>query len=103
EEYVKIYLQHDIHHYNEFKIIELENDEDYTLQFPIQINGKEEYITLFGIIDRVDQVVHKDGEIQTRIVDYKTGGDCLKFTDFKKMFGDRKSRRLNSSHVSISY
>lgn len=103
EEYVKIYLQHDIHHYNEFKIIELENDEDYTLQFPIQINGKEEYITLFGIIDRVDQVVHKDGEIQTRIVDYKTGGDCLKFTDFKKMFGDKVGNKPFVQTLFYSY
>jgi len=77
--YISTFLDYDIKNYEFFKIIELENNEDYILDFPIVVNGKEEIIKLFGIIDRVDQVVTHDGELINRIVDYKTGGDELNF------------------------
>lgn len=85
-EYVCMYLQYDIDHYQAFKIIELENDKDYNLDFPITIQGKEETIRLFGIIDRVDEVLTADGEVKTRIVDYKTGGDSVVFKSLDKVF-----------------
>lgn len=100
-EYINIYLQYDIDHYKEFKIIELENDEDYQIHFPIQVNGKEEIVSLFGIIDRVDQVVTQDGEIQTRIVDYKTGSDELKFKEFSNMYDP--SNRGNKPFVQTLF
>lgn len=84
-EYVKMYLQYDIDHYQSFRIIELENDKDYTLDFEIDINNQRETVTLFGIIDRVDQVVTDLGEIKTRIVDYKTGADVVKFSTMEKV------------------
>ena len=84
-EYVKMYLQYDIDHYHSFRIIELENDTDYIMDFPIQINDKTETVTLFGIIDRVDQVVTDLGEVKTRIVDYKTGGDAVKFSTMDRV------------------
>src|SRR5690606_5021616 len=84
--YVKMYIQYDIDNYRAFKIIELENDEDYTLDFPIQIQGSIETVTLFGIIDRVDEVLMDDGEVKTRIVDYKTGGDSVIFKTIDKVF-----------------
>src|SRR5690606_10327507 len=84
--YVKMYVQYDVDNYRAFRIIELENDEDYTLDFPIQIQDRIETVTLFGIIDRVDEVLTEDGEIKTRIVDYKTGGDSVTFKTMDKVF-----------------
>lgn len=78
-EYVRMYIQHDMDYYKAFRIIELENDEDYIIDFPISINGRDEIIKLYGIIDRVDEVVTQDDEIKTRIVDYKTGADKVLF------------------------
>ncbi|MBD1435158.1 PD-(D/E)XK nuclease family protein [Sphingobacterium sp. DN00404] len=84
--YVAVYIEYDIAHYKAFRIIELENDEDYSIDFPILINGKEETIRLFGIIDRVDEVLTHDGQVKTRIVDYKTGGDSVEFKTIEKVF-----------------
>lgn len=84
--YVTVYLKYDITHYKAFRIVELENDEDYTVDFPILINGKEETIRLFGIIDRVDEVLTHDNQVKTRIVDYKTGGDSVGFKNIEKVF-----------------
>src|SRR5690606_17333805 len=83
--YVKVYLEYDITHYKGFRIVELENAEDYMLDFPISINGKEESICLFGIIDRVDEVLTTDDQVKTRIVDYKTGGDSITFRQLEKV------------------
>jgi len=83
-EYIKMYLQYDADNYEALKIIELENKEDYKLDFAIEIKGKTEFINLYGIIDRVDEVITLDGEVKTRIVDYKTGGDLVKFSNIDK-------------------
>lgn len=83
-EYIKMYLQYDADNYKAVKIIELENKDDYTLDFEIEINGKTETINLYGIIDRVDEVITIDDEVKTRIVDYKTGGDVVKFSNIDK-------------------
>jgi ATP-dependent helicase/nuclease subunit B len=84
--YVKMYLDYDMENYKAFRIIELENDEDYLLDFPITIDGKEEHVRLFGIIDRVDEVLTQDDVVKTRIVDYKTGGDSVTFRNLDKVF-----------------
>ncbi|ERJ61138.1 PD-(D/E)XK nuclease family protein [Sphingobacterium paucimobilis] len=84
-EYVKMYIQYDIDNYQSFRIVELENDQDYTMDFPIQIDNRTETVTLYGIIDRVDQVVTDLGEVKTRIVDYKTGADAVKFSTMEKV------------------
>ncbi len=91
EEYVNAILTHD-ENIAPFRIIELENKKDYKFRFPINVNGKEEFISLYGIIDRVDE---KDGV--TRIVDYKTGGrDEVKFTylDVFERDGKRQNKAL---------
>lgn len=94
-EYVKMYLQYDIDQYKAFRIIELENNEDYTLDFPITINGRQETVRLFGIIDRVDEVLTSDGQLKTRIVDYKTGGDSVVFRSLEKVFAtDTENKAL---------
>jgi len=67
-----------------FKIEELENKSDYVMLYPIDTEGKNRNIWLYGIIDRVDV---KDGKI--RIVDYKTGKDQLKYKDFPSLFEDQ--------------
>lgn len=84
--YIHVYLQYDMEHYKAFRIIELENTEDYSIDFPIVINGKEETVRLFGIIDRVDEVLTHDDQLKTRIVDYKTGGDSVEFKNIEKVF-----------------
>lgn len=85
-EYLKMYLEYDASNFQSFRIIELENDQDYVISLPIQINGQVEHVNIYGIIDRVDQVVTDLGEIKTRIVDYKTGADAVKFTSMDKVF-----------------
>lgn len=102
-EYVKMYLQYDIDHYQSFRIIELENDEDYTVQFPITINGKIEQLTLYGIIDRVDEVVTDMGEVKTRIVDYKTGGDTVKFSNMEKVFSKNTDNKALIQTLFYTY
>jgi ATP-dependent helicase/nuclease subunit B len=85
-EYVKMYLEYDADNYHSFRIIELENDEDYVIDFPIQVDGKDETVQIYGIIDRVDEVVTDLGEVKKRIVDYKTGADIVKFSSIEKVF-----------------
>lgn len=102
-EYVCMYLQYDIDNYEAFKIVELENDEDYVLDFPITINGKEESIQLFGIIDRVDEVLTADGEVKTRIVDYKTGGDSVVFRGLDKVFAPNTDNKALIQTLFYAY
>lgn len=85
-EYVRLLVQHDIDHFIGIKIIELENDEDYIMDFPIEVEGKEENVRIYGIIDRVDEVLLKDKTVKIRIVDYKTGADEVNFKSLDKVF-----------------
>lgn len=66
-----------------FTIVELENRDSYTPLFDITVDGKPEAVRLQGIIDRVDIQ-----EGKTRIVDYKTGKDQLKYKDFESLFSE---------------
>ena len=102
-EYIRMFLLYDADNYTAFKIIELENDEDYVLEFPIQIQGKTETIRLFGIIDRIDEVLTADGEVKTRIVDYKTGGDMVSFKDIEKVFASNTENKALLQTLFYSY
>lgn len=102
-EYIKMYLSYDIENYRAFRIIELENDEDYTLDFPINIDGKTESIRLFGIIDRVDEVVTADGQVKRRIVDYKTGGDSVLFRNLDVVFCANTANKALVQTLFYSY
>ena len=102
-EYVKMYLQYDIDNYQSFRVIELENDNDYKIKFPIQINGQEEFINLYGIIDRVDEVITDLGEVKTRIVDYKTGGDVVKFSTIEKVFSTNTDNKALVQTLFYTY
>src|SRR5690606_15705919 len=101
--YVKVYLEYDITHYKGFRIVELENAEDYMLDFPISINGKEESICLFGIIDRVDEVLTTDDQVKTRIVDYKTGGDSSTFRQLEKVFAPNTENKALVQTLFYAY
>lgn len=74
EENVRIILDYDAQEIAPFRIIELENKEDYRCRFPVEINGVAHELNLYAIIDRIDDV-----KGQKRIVDYKTGSDKLTF------------------------
>lgn len=102
-EYIRLFLQYDMDNYTAFKIIELENDEDYTLDFPIDIQGKTETIRLFGIIDRIDEVLTADGEVKTRIVDYKTGSDSVVFKNIEKIFAPNSENKALLQTLFYTY
>src|SRR5690606_31148246 len=80
-----------------------ENAEDYMLDFPISINGKEESICLFGIIDRVDEVLTTDDQVKTRIVDYKTGGDSITFRQLEKVFAPNTENKALVQTLFYAY
>ncbi|MBS1748175.1 MAG: PD-(D/E)XK nuclease family protein [Bacteroidetes bacterium] len=90
EEYVKIITSQDEED-APFKIIALE--EKISEEISFQLKGKQENIKIFGIIDRVDE---KDGI--TRIVDYKTGRDELKYNSIEKLF-DTNDKNINKALV----
>jgi ATP-dependent helicase/nuclease subunit B len=101
--YINVYLHYDMEHYKAFRIIELENTEDYTFDFPILINGKEETVRLFGIIDRVDEVLTHDNQVRTRIVDYKTGSDSVEFKNLEKVFAPHTENKALVQTLFYAY
>ncbi len=97
EEYVKVILDYDTET-APFEIIELENKKDYRYAFPIEVNGREQKVNLYGIIDRVDR---RNGV--TRIVDYKTGGrDEVKFSSLEEVF-ERDGRKHNKALIQTLF
>ncbi|MEX8549332.1 MAG: PD-(D/E)XK nuclease family protein [Mucilaginibacter sp.] len=95
-EYMQTILKHDSVS-APFRIIELENKKDYKFHYPIKINGQTKYLQLYGILDRVDEHNGK-----TRIVDYKTGSDELKFTSLEKLF-ERDGKAQNKAVVQTLF
>lgn len=95
-EYANVILDHD-EQQAPFSLVELENDEDYNIFFPITVKGEERMLTLYGIIDRVDQ---RNGV--TRIVDYKTGRDEVGFTSIEDLF-DAESDKQNKALVQTLF
>src|SRR5690606_5593435 len=81
-----------------FTIIELENNKDYVIDFPITVNGIERTVKLQGIIDRIDE---KDGKI--RIVDYKTGGDDLAYTKNVNQLFDATDQKFNKALIQTLF
>jgi len=96
-DYAHIILNQDIHA-APFKIIELENNKDYVIDFPITVNGEERTVKLQGIIDRIDE---KDGKI--RIVDYKTGGDELAYTRNVNQLFDATDPKFNKALIQTLF
>ncbi len=102
-EYVKLYLSYDMEEYQAIRVIELENSKDYFLDFEINIAGKLEKIKLFGIIDRVDEVITKDGERKMRIVDYKTGADEVLFSNLDTVFSENTTNKALLQTLFYAY
>ncbi|WP_313260401.1 PD-(D/E)XK nuclease family protein [Sphingobacterium sp.] len=102
-EYIKMYLQYDMEQYESIKIVELENDVDYHLDFEINIDGTPERINLYGIIDRVDEVITKNGQHKLRIVDYKTGADQVIFGNLDKVFAENTENKALLQTLFYAY
>ncbi len=88
EEYARVILDYDAQD-APFTIIGLE--QKGAVPFEFEMNGQKFSIMLYGIIDRVDL---KEGT--TRIVDYKTGSDELKYADIESCF-DINSKKQNKA------
>ena len=78
------------------KIISLENT--YQIEIPISQNGSFEMVKLGGKIDRVDEV-----ENNIRIIDYKTGGDKLEFTDIESLFSENVKNQSSVVFQTLLY
>lgn len=74
-----------------FKIIDLEYK--ISVEIPFELNGKQESIKIYGIVDRVDE---KDGVV--RIIDYKTGKDKLSYGAIDKLF-DTDDKHINKALI----
>ncbi|WP_353185533.1 PD-(D/E)XK nuclease family protein [Parapedobacter lycopersici] len=97
-EYTTLFLLHDASEVAPFRIIELENGQDYTLDIPITVNGGAYTVRLYGIIDRVDEVAGK-----IRIVDYKTGRDEVKFHSEETLFAPASEKSNKALLQTLFY
>lgn len=93
-EYANVILDHD-ENVAPFTVMDLESKDE--IAFKINVGGVEKELTLFGIIDRVDQ---KDGV--TRVVDYKTGRDELQYATLEELF-DSSSAKQNKALVQTLF
>ncbi len=97
-EYAAVFLRHDADRETPFRIMELENDKDYLVDFPISVGGETRTIRLYGIIDRVDIKGDK-----IRIVDYKTGKDEVKFNGPETLFAPASSKSNKAMLQTLFY
>ncbi|TDG37121.1 PD-(D/E)XK nuclease family protein [Pedobacter changchengzhani] len=93
-EYVNIILKQDIDD-APFTLIGLE--QKGSIGFNFEANGSPQQIKLFGIIDRVDL---KNGIY--RIVDYKSGGDKLKYSTIEECF-DTDCNNINKALIQTLF
>jgi len=91
KKYVERFIDNDIS-YAPFYIKSLENSEKYYRKFNFELNGEQQNITLYGIIDRIDT---KDN--LTRIIDYKTGGDDLSVSSIENLFDSDKVKNTKKA------
>lgn len=98
EEYAAVFLQYDAAHVAPLCIVELENERDYTIGFPITVQEELRTVKLYGIIDRVDEVHGK-----TRIVDYKTGRDEVKFSGLDTLFAPASAKSNKAMIQTLFY
>lgn len=94
EEYANLILDYDE---NEapFEVLALEKKDK--VDFKFKANGVEQTIILHGIIDRIDR---KNGI--TRIVDYKTGSDVLRYSNLADVF-DTNSNKQNKALIQTLF
>lgn len=94
KEYVNIILKQDTEE-APFTLIGLE--QRGTTNFNFEVEGTEQHVKLFGIIDRVDL---KNGVY--RIVDYKTGSDKLSYKSMEDCF-DTDCGKINKALVQTLF
>lgn len=97
EENARLVLNYDALRVAPFRLIELENKENYISAFPITRNGAPASVNLYAVIDRVDEV--QGGK---RIVDYKTGNDDLQMESPAALF-DRKTKGNPAAFQALLY
>lgn len=98
EEYAAVFLHYDATHVAPLRIVELENERDYSFAFPITVQGQPRTVRLYGIIDRVDEVNGK-----TRIVDYKTGRDEVKYNGLDTLFAPASAKSNKAMIQTLFY
>lgn len=98
EEYAAVFLHYDATHVAPLRIVELENERDYVIQFPVMVQDEPRTVKLYGIIDRVDEVGGK-----TRIVDYKTGRDEVKFHGLDTLFAPASAKGNKAMIQTLFY
>lgn len=98
EEYASVFLHYDATHAAPLRIVELENEKDYSVVFPITVRGESHTVKLYGIIDRVDEVNGK-----TRIVDYKTGRDEVKYNGLDTLFAPASAKSNKAMIQTLFY
>jgi len=98
EEYAAVFLQYDATHVAPLRIVELENERDYSIEFPITVQEEPRMVKLYGIIDRVDEVNGK-----TRIVDYKTGRDEVKYNGLDTLFAPASAKSNKAMIQTLFY
>lgn len=94
-EYASVILNHDEME-APFTILDLESKDQ--IDFKVEVEGKERSVTLYGIIDRVDQ---KNGV--TRVVDYKTGRDELQYGSLEEIFDPAATRQNKALIQTLFY
>ncbi|WP_353127094.1 PD-(D/E)XK nuclease family protein [Parapedobacter pyrenivorans] len=98
EEYAAVFLHYDAAQIAPLRIVELENERDYSVAFPIAVQGEPQTVKLYGIIDRVDEVNGK-----MRIVDYKTGRDEVKFNGLDALFAPASAKSNKAMIQTLFY
>jgi len=94
EEYAALILDYD-EQQAPFEVLAMEKKDQ--VEFKFSLKGQEKKIILHGIIDRIDR---RNGV--TRIVDYKTGSDNLRFSSLEEVF-DTNGNKQNKALVQTLF
>lgn len=97
-ENVRLLLHHDKEQVAPFRIIGLEKDYRMAIPLVLSEDGRMEKVNFSAKIDRIDEVNGK-----MRIVDYKTGGDELKVTDFAALFSPGSKKNNPAAFQALLY
>ena len=95
--YIKSILKID-EQYAPFEIISIEDKNKYVAKLNILVNGKNQTVSIRGIIDRIDK--KKD---VYRIIDYKTGRSRNKFNSLEDLFNKTSVNRPTHVMQTLLY
>ena len=94
--YLRNILSYDADNDN-FSVVQLEKPVRY--DFPFKVGDRELTLRMEGISDRVDRM--DDGSI--RIIDYKTGGKHLEYSDLDSLFNGTPDERISNITKTMLY